>query len=424
VSSPTPYWLATAPSLPTSSQTLPRQVDVAVIGGGLTGLSAALHLAEKGATVTVLEQNRIGSGASGRNGGMCTNGATLTFGALMRRYGPETAAQLFRVYSDAIDLVEALVEKERIECCFARWGKLVLAAKPEHYERLQAEADALARYVGHEVRTIPRDRLPAEIDSPHYHGGQLDPGSAGLHVGRFVMGLAEAALRRGVDVMDGVKVTGVRVVRGESVLQTSAGSLRAGQVLLATNGYTDKAVPYFQRRVVAVRAASITTDPLPGELARELMPGARMATDTSNLITYFRLTPDNRLLIGGRAAYGVSDRRSDQASTRTLRAKLTAIFPRLRDVRIDHAWSGLTGFTLDRIPHAGEHAGIYYSLGYCGHGVQMATYMGRQMAEVMDGNPQANPWRSFRLRPIPLYFGRPWFLPLSDLYYKVKDRLS
>ena len=424
MSSPVSYWLATAPPLRTSSQILPRQVDVAVIGGGLTGLSASLHLADKGATVAVLERDRIGSGASGRNGGMCTNGATLPFGVMMRRYGPETAAQLFRVYSDAIDLVEGLVERERIDCSFARWGKLVLAAKPEHYERLQAEAEALEGYAGHELRTIPRDHLEAEIDSRHYYGAQLDPGSAGLHVAKFVMGLAEAAQRRGVDLFEGVKVIGVRGGTGENVVQTSAGSLRAKQVLLATNGYTDKAMPYFQRRVVSVRAASIATEPLPAELARELMPGARMATDTSNLITYFRLTPDNRLLIGGRAAYGVSERRTNQASARTLRSKLAAIFPRMRDVRIDHAWSGLTGFTLDRIPHAGEHGGVYYSLGYCGHGVQMATYMGRQMAEVMDGNAEANPWRSFRLRPIPLYFGRPWFLPLSDLYYKVKDRIS
>lgn len=399
-------------------------VDVAIVGGGLTGLSASMHLAENGATVAVVEQDSVGGGASGRNGGMCTNGATVSFGALLRRYGPDTAARLFRLYGSAIDLVEKLVETERIDCEFRRWGKLVLAAKPEHYERLQVEAELLACHVGHEVHIVPREGVGVEVSSSHYHGGQIDPSSAGLHVGQFVMGLAAAAERRGVHLMERTKVLGIERSRDGHMVETSAGSMRAAQVLLATNGYTDNAVPHFRRRVVAVRAASITTEPLPAELARELMPGARMVTDTSNLITYFRLTPDDRLLIGGRAALGLSERRSDHVSASILRSKLVQIFPQLRDVRIDHAWSGLTGFTLDRIPHAGEHAGIYYSLGYCGHGVQMATFMGKQMAEVIGGNVAANPWRDFPFRPVPLYFGNPWFLPLSDLYFRVKDRVS
>jgi glycine/D-amino acid oxidase-like deaminating enzyme len=420
----TPYWLDTAARQHTTGHDLPAQVDVAVIGGGLTGLSAAIHLSRKGASVALLERGTLGSGASGRNGGMCTTGATVGFGTLLKRYGADTAARLFLAYNDAIDLVESLVEQESIDCHFKRWGKLVLAAKPEHVERFEADRSTLAQHLGHETHVISRADLESEVNSERYYGGHLDPKGAGLHVGKFVMGLARVASRLGATLHEHANVVSMSRSANGHVLQTSAGRLSASQVLVATNGYTDRALPYFRRRVVPVRAASIVTEPLSDALAQALMPTGRMATDTSNLITYFRLTPDNRVLIGGRAAYGFSESRSDRASSEMFRSALAEIFPGLRDVRVDYAWSGLTGFTLDRIPHAGERDGVFYAMGYCGHGVQMATYMGRQMADVMDGKPDANPWRQFRFRSIPLYFGRPWFLPLSDTYFKIKDRIS
>jgi glycine/D-amino acid oxidase-like deaminating enzyme len=149
-----------------------------------------------------------------------------------------------------------------------------------------------------------------------------------------------------------------------------------------------------------------------------------MVTDTKNLLHYFRVTPDDRMLFGGRAQFALSSPEADKKSAAILRRDMTAIFPQLQDKQIDYAWGGQVGMTLDRVPHAGLREGIHYSLGYNGHGVQMATYMGRQMAEVMDGHPEANPWRSLRFRAVPGHFGPPWFLPFADVYYRVRDVVS
>lgn len=418
----TPYWLDTTPAFSPSRTELPDKVDVAVVGGGLTGLSAAIHLARSGASVAVFDKERIGWGASGRNGGMCV-GPTVPFQAMEKRYDRETAVRVYKLYAEAIDVLEAVIEREEIDCDFARSGSLILAAKPAHFEGMQAERDAIARHVGHELTLIPRSELKGEIASDHYFGGQLDPREAGLHPAKFVLGLAAAADRLGVTVRGLTTVEQLTKSADVHVVHTSAGPVLARQVLIATEGYIDRTVPSLQRRIVPVGAASVTTQPLPEDVAAGLMPGGRMMTDTSNLITYFRLTPDRRLLIGGRAAYGLTEEKSDRGSSRIYRKKIDEIFPSLSSVDLEYAWSGKVGFTFHHLPHAGERDGVYYSLGYCGHGVPMGTFMGRQMATIMNGDESANPWRKFKLRAIPMYFGTPWFLPLSDAYYKVKDRL-
>ena len=418
----TPYWLDTTPAFVGSRTELPDRVDVAIVGGGLTGLSSAVHLARGGASVVVFDKERIGWGASGRNGGMCV-GPTVDFLTLEKRYDRATAVRIFKLYAEAIDGLESVIEQEGIDCDFVRSGSLVLAAKPAHYDAMEAERDAIAEHVGHEMKMIPRSELGTEIDSGHYFGGKLDPREAGLHPAKLVLGLAAAADRLGVTVLERTPVEQLTRSAGTHVVHTSAGPVMASQVLLATEGYIDRTVRSLQRRIVPVGAASVTTGPLPEELATELMPGGRMMTDTSNLITYFRLTPDRRLLIGGRSAHGLTEERSDRGSSRIYRRKIDEIFPALAGVDLEYAWSGKVGFTFHYLPHAGERDGVYYSLGYCGHGVPMGTYMGRQMAAIMNGDESANPWRGFKLRAIPMYFGTPWFLPLSEAYYRVKDKL-
>ena len=154
------------------------------------------------------------------------------------------------------------------------------------------------------------------------------------------------------------------------------------------------------------------------------MPTGRMASDTRSLVYYFRLTPDDRLLFGGRAQFVLSGPKANLTSARILRKGMLEVFPRLAGVKIDYAWGGDVGLTLDRLCHAGEHEGLYYSLGYNGHGVQMATYMGKQMAEVMAGRPEANPWHGIPFPAVPLHFGPPWFLPFADVYYRIKDAVA
>ncbi len=384
---------------------------------------AAVHLARKGAQVTVLEKETVGWGASGRNGGMCTTGMAIGFRTAVARYGIPTAKALYQSYNDAIDTVEKLVTEEGIDADFARTGKLNLACKPAHYERLVRTHEALAELIDYPTMLVPRAQLRSELGSDYYHGGMVDPQGAGLHVGKFVRGLAEVAARLGVGIHEKTAVTAVRRIGTgyRHDVTTTAGTVLADQVLVATSGYTGSPFPWLRRRVVPVGSFIIVTEPLDPDVVDELMPTRRMASDSKNLLYYFRITPDNRLLFGGRAHFALSSPQSDAKSGRILRKAMVAVFARLAGTRVDYCWGGLVDLSLDQLVHAGEHDGLFYSLGYSGHGVQMATHMGRQMAEVLSGNPAANPWRGLRFPWVPGHFGPPWFLPLAGAYYRLLD---
>ncbi|WP_326595466.1 NAD(P)/FAD-dependent oxidoreductase [Streptomyces sp. NBC_01803] len=424
---PIPYWLDTAPAAPDrTALSLDGRTDVAVVGAGLTGLSAALHLARKGARVTVLEQDTVGWGASGRNGGMCTTGLAIGFLTAVGRYGVPTAKSLYLAYNDAIDTVEKLVTEEDIDCDFARTGKLNLACKPAHYERLARTHEALHDLIGYRTELIPRKDLRAEIGSDYYHGAMADPQGAGLHVGKFVRGLADAAERLGVRILEKAPVTKVRRISGHRHdVTTPVGTLRADQVLFASGAYTGSSFRWLRNRVVPVGSFIVVTEPLDQAVLDELMPTRRMASDSRNILYYFRVTPDNRLLFGGRARFAMSGAASDLKSGKILRKGMLSVFPQLAGVRIDYCWGGLVDLSLDQLVHAGEHEGLFYAAGFSGHGVQMATHMGRQMADVLGGDASANVWRGLEFPHVPgHYFGSPWFLPFAGAYYRTLDVLT
>lgn len=422
-----PYWLDTAPPLPDrSGRELPESADVVVIGGGLTGLSTAYHAARKGADVVLVEKDKVGSGASGRNGSMCTQGMTIGVGEARKRYGQERARELYGAFREAVDVVEELTQKEQIDCDFNRSGRLGVAYKPQHFEAMRATQRDLAENFDHHTTLLSPSELRSELGSDYYHGALLDPLSAGLHVGKYVHGLAEAAERAGAQIHERNAATGLtRMPDGGFLVETLHGTIRAQQVMAATDAYTDKALPWFRKRLINVGSFIVVTEPLGEERARELIPNARLVVDSKNIGHYIRLTPDHRLAFGGRARFAPSDPASDLKSGDILKREMAEIFPQLADVRIDYVWGGMVGFSWDRLPHAGEANGLYYSMGYCGHGVQMATYMGRAVAEMMDGKPEANPLRGlgFPKVPVPFYNGTAWFLPFGGAYYKAKDRL-
>ncbi|HEV2280927.1 MAG TPA: FAD-binding oxidoreductase [bacterium] len=421
-----PYWIDTAPDFPDrSGRTLPHDVDVAIVGGGITGLNAAIALARKGASAVVLEQDRFGSGASGRNGGMCTTGVSVGPATAVKRYGLAAARAYHDAYRDAVDFVESLVRAEGIDCDFRRAGRLGVAYRPSHHEHQRATQKLLAERFGHETILISPAELRAELGSPYYHGGLLDPLSAGLHPAKYVRGLAETAERSGARLHEKTKVTSVQ--RGPSSrfrIGTPLGWLSAGQVLLATDAYTTGIFRKLQRRMVVVGSFIVVTEPLDDGLAREIIPRGRMVVDTKNIGHYFRLTPDGRLLFGGRARFALSNPGSDRKSAAVLHRDMLNVFPQLAGTRIDYVWGGHVGFPVDRMPHAGQIGGLYYSMGYSGHGVQMASLMGARMAEIMDGHPEANPWRDLKARAFPTYGGTAWFLPFVGAYYGLRDRLA
>jgi glycine/D-amino acid oxidase-like deaminating enzyme len=420
------YWLDTAKPAGDFRRTeLPARADVVVVGAGLTGLSTALHVARQGASVALLEANTVGWGASGRNGGMATPGLAIGFPTAVRRYGTERAAAMFQAYNDAIDTVEELVTSEGIDCSFERTGRLTLACKPAHYAALERAASHMRSLTGQDVQLVPKSQLPSEIGSPYYHGALVDPLGAAVHVGQFTAGLASAGASYGVSIHEQCRV--MELVRRDDRahdVRTDMGTIRAGQVVIATSGYTGSVTPWLRRRIVPIGSFIVVTEPLDSAVVDTLLPRRRVASDSNHLLYYFRITPDNRLLFGGRARFAMSNRDSDLKSGRILRRGMVKVFPQLADTRIDYCWGGLVDMTLDQMVHAGERDGVFYSVGYSGHGVQMATHMGKVMAQMLGGDGSANIWRDLKFRAVPGHFGPPWFLPPAGAFYKFLDLVS
>lgn len=418
------YWATTA-TIPTTdpSRRLPERVDVAVVGGGYTGLSAARTLAQRGAKVAVLEARTFGWGASSRNGGMVLTGLKLPVGTLIRKYGRETARKLFAESLASIDFVEQLVCEEEIECDFARCGHVELASKPAHFEAFAHDAEVLAREFDHPVRVIPRTELGSEIGSKRYFGGLVDEVSAGLNPARYVAGLVGAAQRSGAELFDQAPVAQIAREPGGFRVSTPRGTLQAREVFIATNGYTGTFAPALQKRVIPIGSYTIATEPLPEALAQELVPRNRMLFDSKNFLYYFRLTPDRRMLFGGRGSFLPDSTTTVRESAEILRRGMVAVYPQLRDARVEYAWGGTLGFTFDILPHAGRLDGLFFALGYGGHGVAMATYLGARVAATIAGEKVDSPFADlpFPGAPFGLYNGTPWFLPLVGLWYKFLD---
>jgi glycine/D-amino acid oxidase-like deaminating enzyme len=424
---PVCYWSTTLPPArpdPEPPASLPPRIDVAIVGSGYTGLSAALHLSRSGASVAVLEKETVGWGASSRNGGQVLTGLKVGPADLLRRFGRTRARELFACSLAAIDLIERLVGEERIDCGFRRSGHLQAAARPSHYDSLCRERDLLAADFDHPVTLVPRSAQSSELGSDGYHGLLLDERSAALNPAQYVSGLAAAAARAGAQIFEKTAVCKISREHTTFRLTTSAGALQARSVLVATNGYTDAVAPWLRRRVVPIGSFIIATEPLPPHLADRLVPKRRVVSDTRHFLHYFRLSDDGRIVFGGRAQFAASTPESTRKSARILRRDLGRVFPELAGIDVAFIWSGHVCFTRDFLPRLGEHHGVHYALGYAGHGVAMATYLGRLAAEAMLGRPIVNPFRDLRFRAIPLYNGTPWFLPLVGAYYKARDALE
>ena len=424
------YWLQTVSMPAGSSGPLPESVDVTVIGSGVTGLSAARALAKHGVSVAVLEAETLGWGASSRNGGMVLTGMKLPLATLISRYGREKAQRMYASSLASIECVENIVREEQIECNFSRCGHLEVACKPAHFAGFAQSAELVEKECGHKLRIVPRNELQSEIGSSIYHGGLVDETSAGVNPARYVAGLATAANRHGAALFDHARVE--RVIRESSNgaakfrLITSKGSLNARDVLLASGAYTTDIARTLRRKVIPIGSYIIATEVLSDALASELSPKNRMIYDSKHFLHYYRLTPDNRMLFGGRAAFFPENEASVRKSAEILRRDMIEVYPQLRDTKVEFVWGGTLDFAFDVMPHTGRTDGMYYSVGYAGHGVAIGTYLGTKLAGVICGEPSDIPFGDipFRTPPPGLRSGHTWALPLAGAYYKLLDYIT
>jgi glycine/D-amino acid oxidase-like deaminating enzyme len=406
---------------------LPPKVDLAVVGAGIPGLSAARQLAKRGMSVAVLEAETIGWGASSRNGGMALTGLKLDAEVVESRYGRDLTRQLFDDSLASLTTVEQIVSQEQIDCGFTRTGHLLVANKPAHFDALQREAEWYAQHFNHQTRPISKSELQSEIDSDVYYGGLVDEISGGLNPAQYVVGLAKAAERAGARLYPRARLIKIEKFPAGYKLKTQRREMIAGQVLVTTGGYTGAATPQLRRRIIPIGSYIIATQPLPQSQACQLIPHNRMVFDYKHYLNYFRFSADNRMIFGGRAAFFPETDSSIRNSANILRGEMVHVFPQLKDTEAEYAWGGTLDFAFDQMPHAGQLDGIYYALGFAGHGVALGTHLGMRMANaILDGTVGELPYNAYTFpnAPLGLYNGKPWFLPLIGLWHKILDWLQ
>lgn len=418
-----PYWWEAAAPPPVTAPTLPDNVDVAIVGGGYCGLNAALELARRGASVAVLEAERIGFGASSRNGGMVSGGIKLASMNLGGSLGQARADALVSEAMSSLPFVEDLIARENIDAEYKRSGRFLGAWSDAHFQHLQEQIPLYTRLTGMRAEALPPSRQREEIGSDYYRGGLVADAFGSLHPAKYHQGLATVTRKAGATIIDGTPVTGLVQESGGFRVATARGAFKAKHVFVATNGYTGAVTPWLRRRVIPVGSYIIATAPLDAALLKRLVPNGRMISDTKRVMAYYRLSPDGaRVIFGGRASFRQI---SALTAAPVLHARMCEIWPDLLGTQITHAWTGNVAFTFDFVPHMGTHEGVHYALGCQGSGVAMMSYLGHQMALKLAGG--ANRPCAFDGLPFPtkpLYAGEPWFLPVVGWTYRMRDWLD
>jgi len=394
--------------------------DVVIVGSGFTGLSAALELARAGRDVLVLERDSLGFGASSRNGGMIGSGHHLTYSGLSKKYGEKLAREIIQEGLNALAYTSKLIVSEKLDCDYTNTGRFRAACRAAHFKAMKSENEILTNEFGLNATVIEKSDLPQESGSNFYHGGIVFHDHGGLHPAKFHAGLLKLAREAGARVVGHCNVRAVNAVGNGFEIDTAAGIVRAGDVIAATNGYIDRVFQKIRNRIVPAFSYIIATEPLSPNLVSSAIPNGRMIVESRDIHSYYRPSPDGRrILFGGRAALRGID---EKASARFLHKTLVALYPQLQGVKLTHSWKGQLAFTRDTMPHMGQHKGIYYALGYCGSGVAMAPYLGHRIAQKMLGTEiQPSPFEKIELPAIPFYNGVPWFLPLMDMWRRIKS---
>jgi len=410
-----------APARPALAGTV--DCDVCVVGAGIAGCSTALHLAERGYRVVLLEENRIGWGASGRSGAQAIYGLAAPQSKIRKLVGAADARTIWDVSVAALDLIRELVAKHHIDCDWTQ-GHMLTAIKPRHDADIHAELEELRdQYQYRSVRYMPRDEVRSVLATDRYLGALYDSQSGHLHPLNYTLGLAAAAERAGAQIFEGTRALDFTNTAGAAKIRTAGGEVRSRFVVLSGNVYLGDTAPALKSKIMAVATYIVATQPLGAERARALIKNACAVSDMNWVLDYFRLSADTRLLFGGRVNYsGLSSFDAPSAT----RKRMLGVFPQLADVRIDFAWGGDVDITLNRAPHFGRLApNVYFLQGFSGHGIALTGIAGKMVAEAIAGT--AERFDVFARIPHADFPGgaalrRP-ALVLAMLYYRIKDLL-
>jgi glycine/D-amino acid oxidase-like deaminating enzyme len=418
---PMPYWWDGV-ELPDPMGARPAdRVDVAIVGGGYTGLGAALELARRGRSVAVLDSGGIARGASSRNGGMVHPGVKHDLPSLLERPG---GRQRFEDTVAAYDGLRDLIAECGIECDFAPTGHLELAHHRRQVDGLRRAADAFAS-IGQAASFVARDDLGREIGSDRFAGGLVVEHSGAVHPAKLAAGLAGAARDAGASLHPGVSVLGLDRSGSGHVVRTTAGPVAAGEVIVATNGTTDSTlVPWLGRRILGIGSFIIATEPIDADVAASISPQGRMFFDAKNFLHYWRLSPDGtRVLFGGRTSFAPT---TLAAARDALYTALVDFHPQLAGVRVARAWGGQVALTVDRMPHIGRHeqSAVLYAMGYCGTGVAASVHFGRSLGRWLCDDGELPSFARDRWRPVPLPGRLRALLPVAGWWYRALDALG
>ncbi|MFN7101212.1 MAG: NAD(P)/FAD-dependent oxidoreductase [Pseudorhizobium sp.] len=398
------------------------EADVCVIGAGFSGISAALELCERGYSVVVLEAERIGFGASGRNGGQIVNGYSRDLQTIAGRYGPDKAVKLGAMSLEGGEIIRDRVAKYDIDCGLVPGG--FFAAFTEKQVREMAAHKANWEKYGHSgLEMVGKDEVSRYVKTDRYAGGMIDRLGGHIHPLNLVLGEAAAVESLGGRIFEQSRVTAIDTGNRPQV-RTAEGSVRANYVLVCGNAYLSPLLPEIHGRMMPVSSQVMATEPLDPALAESLLPANYCIEDANYILDYYRRTADNRLLYGGGIGYGGHDPKD---LTSVIRPNMLKTFPQLKDVRIDYAWSGNFALTLTRIPHVGKISDtVFFSHGDSGHGVTTTHLLGKILGEAVAGHAERfDVWASLPNLPFP--GGRALRVPLTALgawWYGMRDRLG
>ncbi|MBT6037142.1 MAG: FAD-binding oxidoreductase [Kordiimonadaceae bacterium] len=422
------FWFENVEKTETANNPLPASVDVVIIGAGFTGLATALHLLRGGKSVALFDAMKLGHGASGKNGGMVGPSLhKLGLDGLTQAYGRDKALAILQEGMTAIEYFQDFIAEENIDCDLKMTGRLRGVTNIKALKSVIKDSESLMALKGFKFDVVSKADIHSEIGSDLYQGGVIYHQDGGLHPYKLVMALARKVADLGGHIYQETHAQNITKTPSGFQIETSIGTIKSGEVVIASNGYTKKylnnKLPYFYKRLLPITSAMIATEELPAETINRFFPKRRMHGGNHRLVQYYRASPDGKRVLFGARGTDQWDRALQNGTN--LKSHLCKIFPELNDVKIDHSWSGKVAYTFDHTPHLGIQDGLYFAIGYCGSGVTRSIYLARQLSRrILGEGDHQTAFDDLPFKSKPFYSGSPWFMPAVLKWHSFLDHID